>query len=383
MKRIASLISAIALFFAVDSFACTTAIISAGASKSGRPLLWKQRDTDYMYNSLRYARGEKYAFIAIVNTGADPLKNSYGGMNEAGLCLVNNVSYNRSGQKNRPDPRNGAFISKALGCCATIDEFEALLKAESESFHVEANFGIIDAKGGAAYFEAGSFDYNRFDVPEGGYLVRSNFSFSGVENQGKGMVRYNTADYLISRKKGKIDAEFLIDGLGRSFYNSAVGRDMLAACPCGVTCDTDLIARGTSVSGICFEGVNPGEAPNSALVWAAVGYTPCCYAVPVWMQAGDNIPEFISGGQDGKAAANLLAVKLYEKVHPFERDAAKSYVDFSLLRPILKAVRKAEKTEFRLGRALDSELRSQFDTEKIKLYNAGAQQRFEAFSSNF
>ena len=146
MKRIASLISAIALFFAVDSFACTTAIISAGASKSGRPLLWKQRDTDYMYNSLRYARGEKYAFIAIVNTGADPLKNSYGGMNEAGLCLVNNVSYNRSGQKNRPDPRNGAFISKALGCCATIDEFEALLKAESESFHVEANFGIIDAK---------------------------------------------------------------------------------------------------------------------------------------------------------------------------------------------------------------------------------------------
>ena len=61
MKRLViSVLVAIAGIFAIPAMACTTAIISAEASGTGRPLLWKHRDTDEYYNHMEYLRGEKY-----------------------------------------------------------------------------------------------------------------------------------------------------------------------------------------------------------------------------------------------------------------------------------------------------------------------------------
>ena len=56
---------------------------------------------------------------------------------------------------------------------------------------VAANFGVIDAMGGAAYFETDARGFRRFDAAgaKGGFLVRSNYSHSGRKGAGTGVRR--------------------------------------------------------------------------------------------------------------------------------------------------------------------------------------------------
>ena len=59
--------------------ACTSAVVSGKVTPDGRPLLWKNRDTDYLRNHVAYIKGEKYNFIADVNSDNFPdLKGSVG-----------------------------------------------------------------------------------------------------------------------------------------------------------------------------------------------------------------------------------------------------------------------------------------------------------------
>ena len=86
----------------------------------------------------------------------------------------------------------------ALMTCATVSEFEELLKKLPKPLGVEANFGVIDAFGGAAYFETNNFYYTKFDVNDvkiapKGYLIKTNFSFSGDTTKGFGFIGYETA----------------------------------------------------------------------------------------------------------------------------------------------------------------------------------------------
>lgn len=77
-----------------EAMACTTAVISARASRSGRPLLWKQRDTSEESNHLAHFRGERYAFTGLVDSADTLLESVWCGANEAGFAIANNVSYN-------------------------------------------------------------------------------------------------------------------------------------------------------------------------------------------------------------------------------------------------------------------------------------------------
>ena len=72
----------------VDSLsACTSAVISGKATPDGRPLLWKNRDTDFMQNHVAYVKGEKYDFIANVNSANfTGLKEAWMGTNAAGVA---------------------------------------------------------------------------------------------------------------------------------------------------------------------------------------------------------------------------------------------------------------------------------------------------------
>lgn len=362
-----------------ETEACTTVVVSAGASGTGRPLLWKQRDTDDPHNVLMHITGGKYAYTAVFSA-SDHEKRTYGGVNEAGFAIMNNASYNLA-ENDYDEWDNSKVMRIALSSCRTLDDFAKLLETWPEPRAVEANFGVADAFGGAAYFEVGDTKVTRFDVEPGGWLVRSNFSVSGREGEGSGMARYETATYLMSRRKGRFTPDFLIDGLGRSFYNCELGADMSRRSPKGVAVDLDFIPRYSTVSSICIEGVGPGDDAASSVIWTAIGYTPCCYAVPVWVAAGREIPSFLlPEPESGGAPANLLAEELMHRVHPAERDAAKKYIDFNRLRPILKAVRSAEKQEFALGRDLDRKLRRDgFDTEAVRRYNREAEIRFDLF----
>lgn len=315
------------------SEACTTAIVSAGASSTGKPLLWKQRDAMNPFNTVVTIAGtdSTFAYTGLFNVGDLGLRSAYAGQNEKGFAIVNNVSYNLA-VKQYP-PENGSLMRRALEHCATVDEFETLVMAENPRL-CEANFAVVDATGAAAYFEAADSSVTRFDVPEGGWLVRANYSVTGKDGKvlpgskmfRSGMARYETAYALMASHKGKFSPEFFIDCLGRSWYNAVLGYDASKRHRNGRVYDEDFIPRTTTVSSVCFDG--------HGTMWTAVGYTPASYAMP--LEACGSMPSCL-------AEANALADSLKYAMHPLPRDGAVKYIDFKTVRRVVKIVRRYEK----------------------------------------
>ena len=96
LKQISFLIlCAVAIvLFTAPVQACTSAVVSGKVTPDGRPLLWKNRDTDFMQNHIDYVKGEKYNFIAVVNSANAYLKEAWMGTNSSGFALMNTQSYN-------------------------------------------------------------------------------------------------------------------------------------------------------------------------------------------------------------------------------------------------------------------------------------------------
>ena len=171
------------------ALACTTVIVSGSKTASGHPLMLKNRDTDNLENRIEYYQGAIYTFIGLVN--ADTAGGEvWAGTNTAGFCIMNTASYNLK-DDDVPESmmdREGSLMFRALGVCATVEDFEKFLDNISKPRGVEANFGVIDASGGAAYYEVDNDTWVKYDVnsiPEG-YRVVTNFSESGRPEDYKG-----------------------------------------------------------------------------------------------------------------------------------------------------------------------------------------------------
>ena len=52
----------------IAAFPCTSFIISGKATPSGKPLMFKHRDTGELNNRIAHFQGEKYAFMGLVNS---------------------------------------------------------------------------------------------------------------------------------------------------------------------------------------------------------------------------------------------------------------------------------------------------------------------------
>lgn len=346
-----------------ESRACTTAIVSAEASSTGRPLLWKQRDTGDPFNIMVYvvSTDTTFAYTGLFNLSDTMLRRAYAGQNEHGFAIVNNNSYNLASKPYSPE--NGVLLRRALETCATVEDFEAMLRKDGHS-RVESNIGVIDACGGAAYFEVCDSSIVRYDVPEGGWLVRSNFSLSGTPDEENfseagtsryartGFARYVTAGKVMASHKGLFSPTFLIDRLGRCFYNSMLGYDASGIFARRIAYDEDFIARPTTTSSVCFEG--------GQIMHAAVGYTPASYAMP--MKVCEELPGCLE-------RANSLAERVKRYLHPYSRDAGVKYIDFRRARRIMRAVRRYESKAARLvgdNEALD-ELYDGFERKICKI----------------
>ena len=83
-------------FFPVAAFPCTSAIIGADVNPSGRPILWKHRDTSTIDNTVEYvaASDGHFAYTALFNAADTGLREAWMGMNEAGFAVMNTASYN-------------------------------------------------------------------------------------------------------------------------------------------------------------------------------------------------------------------------------------------------------------------------------------------------
>jgi penicillin V acylase-like amidase (Ntn superfamily) len=209
MKLITNLLTilfSLYFLFVGNSYSCTTAVISGKATEDGRPLLWKLRDTDYLENYVKQfpATDGKYAFIGLINS-IDTLANEvWGGNNEVGFAIMNSASFNvnlEDSVKTKSQP--GFFMKKALEICKTLEDFEKLLDNTAKPMGLAAHFGVIDANGGAAFYEVNNYTWTKYDandpkVAPKGYILRTNFSETGKPNIGYGFVRLQTAQELFT-----------------------------------------------------------------------------------------------------------------------------------------------------------------------------------------
>ncbi|MBR0028854.1 MAG: hypothetical protein IJP93_00910, partial [Bacteroidales bacterium] len=114
MRRIGAILAGFLLFLGGEALACTTAIVSAGASASGRPMLWKQRDASDPYNRIVHiSEGVEIPYTALFPTRDSLCTLAYAGLNAAGFAIVNNLSYNLRPDSLGFDTKAGPLMARA------------------------------------------------------------------------------------------------------------------------------------------------------------------------------------------------------------------------------------------------------------------------------
>ena len=317
------------------AWACSSAVISGKVTPDGRPLLWKNRETGHLRNHMVYVKGEKYDFVADVNSDNFPkLKEAWVGSNVAGFALMNTQSYNLVRGDIADDdrgPKNGEVIYRALEVCATVADFCHFLDTIQKPSGIEANFGVIDAQGGAAMFEVDEHSYKMFDandpnVAPHGYVARTNFSNGGELNLGYGYVRYLEVDRVLSKAcaMGGSTPQLIFTDIARSFRNNILDIDLRSGDfnypkTSGWFTDQDFIPRNNTSCSIVVQGVKKGENPELTVLWTILGYPPTGVAVPLWVK--DNLPAMMSYNEELKAAPlSAVSLKLAdEKVFHFKQ----------------------------------------------------------------
>jgi len=307
--------------------ACTTAVISGRVTPDGRPLLWKNRDTrDGLHNEVARISGGKYEAVAVVNAGKRG--SVWMGTNEVGFCIENSLSRDLSTDEDTSGPGNGAFMKMALQRCKTVDDFRRLLEETNISGRSTlANFGVIDAHGGAALFETGPKTYRLFDANDpvtapNGYIVRSNFSTTAQKVSANPSAKslqgiYSSerylravdileqvgADHITLREVVRQCCRDLSDDSGTPYAGSINGE--AGVLPESIV-TANTISRTTTVSAVVFHGVKPGENPKLTTMWTMLGDPKFSIAVPVFPigQVAESLTDE-KGGEIGEIAISL------------------------------------------------------------------------------
>lgn len=293
-----------------------------------------------------FYHGSKYDYIGVINSEDSLGREIWMGSNSAGFSIMNTMSYNLNlGEKaNVPDDQEGFFMKAALERCATLKDFEEFLKEGKGKWGVAANFGVIDAQGGAAYYETGYYSYVKFDandpkVAPNGYLIRTNFSFTGDEKHGLGHIRYNTAENLFKNyyTDKNITLEFILHDADRCLENSLLKTDLYKMDLPQDTTDVryvpfrDYIVRHSTVSSIVVQGVKPGENPDLTTLWTVLGWPMTTLVTPVWVKAGSSLPGVTVAPEGETAPINKFALNLKKKCYTAAMDNGTDYLNLSAL----------------------------------------------------
>ncbi len=369
------LILAFLLAGALGALACTSAIISGSKTASGRPLLWKHRDTGCPDNRVELIKAHDncYEFVAIFDA-TDPCDTAaWTGFNETGFAIMNTASYNLNNDdipESQMD-REGVVMKLALEHCATVDDFEQLLLSLPMPLGVEANFGVIDAQGHGAYFETGNYSFKRFNLEDApnGVLTRTNYSYSGRPDEGMGYVRETSEKYLLAPHIAAADftPALFTEEISRTFYHSLLGKDFTHSGDEWIV-DQDFIPRRLSTASIVIEGVSPGESPALTTMWIALGYPPCAETFAARLDAAGGVPVELNGTTPDNHSPQCDIVKERKaQVFSIERGNGQHYLNLSKLynnagtgycQQLVKKNLEMYKREYEKRNALKSQLKT-------------------------
>ena len=342
MKKLILLGSFLLLAVFQPLLACTTAIISGHFTPDGRPLLWKNRDTGDLDNKLMYFTDGKYDYIGLVNSKDTTGSEVWTGMNTAGLAIMNSASYNLNTKEDTNAAVNeGKVMKQALQQCATVDDFETLLKTLPKPYGLEANFGVIDAYGNGAYFETSNNTYYKIDVNDPiaapmGYLIRTNYSFTGKPDEGQGYIRYLTAETLFYQASAtnKLTPEFILQDAARCLYHSLTKTDLKQTQTTEkekFVWFTDFIPRFSTSASVVVQGIKKDESPLMMTMWTVLGFPLCSVAYPVWFNEDHQLPALLKANENGRAPLCDKALKLKDSCFPVKRGHGEDYLNLPAL----------------------------------------------------
>jgi hypothetical protein len=317
---------------------CSAAILSSAASAEGRPILWKNRDTDTLHNKVVFVDETPHAYLGVVDADDASGRRVFAGLNAAGFAIMNTVAYNLPAKSGEARDFEGAIMADALRRCRSVADFAAYLSENrGPGLGSQANFGVIDAIGGAALFEVHNHGFNRLDVqdtPEK-YLLVTNFSRSGETDAGRGYVRFERLQALFhADADGKYSVAQVLQEFARDVQNAylpALAPALLAQLPADTPYfvhTQQTIDRGSTAATAVIRGVDRGQVPGDATLWIILGEPVCGIAVPLWVEAGA-VPEELSAGEI--AAMNQESMRLKSLLRPFKDSERVEYANLARL----------------------------------------------------
>lgn len=308
-----------AFLFPAATEACTSAMAGATRGAGGRWLLWKHRDSGHADNYVRRfaATDSTRAYVALFNASDTAAREAWIGFNDAGFAVMNTATYNIPAPASDRQDREGFVMSAALRRCATLVDFQRMLRDNGDRLGVQANFGAFDAEGHGAYFEISDRSALRvFPVDslsavalgvewaggdDEGLLTRTNYSFSGGRKGRLGVSRHCAETHLLDSvtatrrpwaSPGEVAAEDFIETLSRSFYLPEKGVDLLDGTAIRRPDNGDVIPRWSSCASVVVEGPLPGENPAETMImWSVVGFPPLSEVHAVTL---DSVPAAIA-----------------------------------------------------------------------------------------
>ncbi|HSQ35591.1 MAG TPA: hypothetical protein VLQ89_06330 [Candidatus Binatia bacterium] len=317
--------------------ACTTAVISAAAGP-GRPMLWKNRDTNFLSNKVIFVTERPYSYLALVNAEDRSGRWAYAGLNSAGFAIFNSVAYNLPEKSGEIKDMEGTIMADALRLCASVADFENYLRRNlGPSLGSLANFGVLDAAGDTALFEVSNHDYKKFlpgDFPEK-YLVNTNFARSGETGTGAGYLRFERASLLFRQvPTGRLSHRQILSEFSRDTGHALLAqpayplfKTISGKKPLWIT-TRDTIDRESTSAAVVICGRIPGQADSLATFWVMLGEPLFTIAVPMWVEAGA-APAPLSEGE--KAPLCLAAKRLKQIARPYPESDRRDYLDISRL----------------------------------------------------
>jgi hypothetical protein len=341
MKKIPSVLATALLmsfFLPVPGQACTTAVISAAASAQGRPMLWKNRDTDYLNNKVIFVSGNPFSYLALVNAEDRSGRWVYAGLNSAGFAIFNSVAYNLPEKSSEMKDLEGAIMADALRTCSSIADFENYVRENlGPSLGSLANFGVLDAAGETALFEVSNHAYKKYlasDFPEK-YIVNTNFARSGEAETGAGYLRFARASQLFGQVlPGRISERQILGQFSRDTGHALVQQPSFPQFkaisgkkPFWIA-TRDTIDRGSTSAAVVVCGRLPGRKDSLATLWVMLGEPLFTIAVPMWVEAGAS-PAPLAQGE--KAAICLESARLKKIARPYPESDRGEYLDSTRL----------------------------------------------------
>jgi hypothetical protein len=317
---------------------CTTAVFAGESTADGRPILWKNRDTDQLSNKVVFVDDKPFSFLGLVNADDADGRMVWAGLNAAGFAIANSVAYNLPQVSGEEADLEGMVMSDALRTCETVGDFERYLSRNlGPDLGSRTNFIAIDARGGAAIFETHNHGFKRLDASAASthYLANTNFSRSGTTDQGAGYLRFDRETALLETlRPGSFTPAWAFQTAARDLGHALLAhppRDDWKKLPAGkpVWVHTNYtINRASTASVVLVHGVKPGEDPQRTTMWVALGEPVCSIAVPLWV-AGGVPPAAVWEGNHAALASESLRVK--DLLRPLKTRERREYADLTKL----------------------------------------------------